>query len=112
MPLTTLQLNNTLAWKLQALNTGFAPTEQGIDNINANLQGVAVSTWNQLFAEQFSIAASGTATIDLTSFNNLVDEAVSLGHVLTLFMTVAGTNANVSLQKGASNGLVWFLGST
>lgn len=113
MPITQLTMNNQLSWQLQATKTGFTNLVQGTDNISSNLAGLAVpGTFNQLFAAQYSLAASGgTQTFDLRSFTNLVDESVTLGHALTIFVTVTGTNANVNLVPGASNGLVWFFGT-
>jgi hypothetical protein len=113
MPLTNLTLSNTLSWQLAKAVTGFASVQQGADKISADLQGVQVATFNQLYANQFSLAASGgSTTIDLSTFTNLVGESTGLGHALTIMVTVSGTGANVAVAPGASNGLVWFFSGT
>jgi hypothetical protein len=112
MPLQNATMSNNLSWQLTAPRTGFSAAQQGADGISANLNGISFTTFNQLFAAQYTILAAGTQVIDLSTFTNLVGEATGLGHALTISMTVTGTNANVALSPGASNGLVWFFGGT
>jgi hypothetical protein len=111
MPLTQVSLNNTLSFTLSGTTNGF-PVSAGPDNIASNLQGINTTTWNQLFAQTYSITASGTQAFDLTSFTNLISESVTLMHALVLVIQVTGTNAVVTLGPSASNGLVWFFGGT
>jgi hypothetical protein len=117
MPLNTVQLSNSFAWQLQnGTSTGFEPVTQGTDNIQVNLQGIQVTTWNQLFAANYSLSASGgTTTFDLTSFTNLAFESVTLGHVLAIVVdntTATGTGSNVAIGPASSDGLQWFWGGT
>lgn len=91
-------------------NIGFGNTTEGPDQISFSLSGVNIVTFNQLAALKYTIAASGSQNIDLTSLNNLVCESFSLGHALTIM--ILPTGGSITLTPGASNGLDWFMGST
>ena len=110
MPLTQLGLNANLSWILRKSNTGFGETTEGPDSLNFNINGVDVSTWNQLFTGRYSIAASGTQNIDLTSFTNLLNESVTFAHVLCMEIRTVG--GQITLSPGASNPFSWGFGTT
>jgi hypothetical protein len=113
MPLQQVNLTSSLQWILTKVVTGFAPIQQGADSVTSNLSGINLSTFNQLFAQQFTLSASGgTSTFDLSTFTNPAGESTGFGHVLCIEVQVTGTGANVALSPGASNGLVWFFGGT
>jgi len=112
MSLERVNLTINLAWLLSKTNTGFVDSEQGPDSKGFSLQGLDVAIQNQLFAAKYTVLASGTQVIDLSTFTNLVSQATGLTSVLTLFLLPTGTNAICKLEPGASNPLTWFFSGT
>ena len=82
MPLTSLNLNTNLNWLLSTTNAYGTTTMEGPDSITFNPGSLNVSTWNQLYANTYTIAASANQTINLSSLTNLVGETFGFGHVL------------------------------
>lgn len=76
------------------------------DQIFFALASLDLTTWTQVYVGSLSIAAAATTTIDLTSFTNLVQEAVVFAHVKSIYVQPSG--AAIKYGPGASNGLVWF----
>lgn len=111
MPLQQLNLSFSLSWLLQAANTGFGNSTEGPDSISANLAGVSVSTWNQLYAAQFTVAASANHTIDLsTGLTNLVNESFGFSKVLA--MVIKSSGGSITWSPAASNGFSYNLAGT
>ncbi len=106
MPLSQVNLNAVLSWALQKPNVWNSKTTEGPDSQFFNLNGINTTTYNQLFAQSFTVAASGSQTVDLTNVTNLVCETVTFTQALTLFVTAQGATCLVS--PGASNGLTWW----
>ena len=110
MAVTQLGLNINLSWLMAVANVYGTNTTEGPDNINFSLSGVDVTTYNQLYACTYTIAASGSQTIDLTSLTNLVSESFGFGHVLAMVIKTSGSP--ITLSPGASNGFVYNFGGT
>ncbi len=111
MPLSQLALNASLTFAESVDNTGgFVPTTMGTDSVSFNLGGISLTTYNQLFAAQYTIAVSGTQTIDLTTLTNFVCESFSFNGVISIMLLPTGSSC--TLSPGASNALQWFFGGT
>jgi len=110
MPLTTATLNNQLSFTLTRTNTGFNATKANNNSVTFNLNGLNVTTFNQVFAQQYTLAAAANQDIDLTSLTNLVYESFSFGHALLLMVTATGSQCTVT--PGPTNGLQWFFGGS
>src|SRR5579885_880511 len=110
MPLTNVSLVAQVSWALSRTNPPFGNSTEGPDTEFFSLNGISTTTFNQLAANQYTITSSSTTNIDLTSLTNLLYESFSFGHVLSIM--VLPTGDQVTLAPGASNGLVWFFGSS
>jgi len=111
MPLSNLTLNANVQWQLSKTNSGFSSTTFGPASSNFNLNGINLTTFNQLAALEYtSIASSGSETVDLTSLTNLVGESFSFGHVLGIMVLPVGQPC--TFGPGAANPQQWFFGGT
>ncbi len=111
MSLSKIVCNVSSQWQYSRSNTGgFLNTTQGTDSLNWNLSGINLSTWNQQYVTQLSLAGSGSTTLDLTSLTNLVYESFTFAHVLMILVLPVGNS--VTVEPGATNGLTWFFGGT
>ena len=110
MPLTAASFNTVLAWTQSKTNPAAGNTNQGPDSQSFNLGGLTVATFNQLYVATFTLAASASQTIDVTSLTNLIGESFSFGHTLTLLILPTGSQCTV--QPGGTNPLQWFFGGT
>ena len=105
MPLASAPtMINNVSWSLSSANTLGNVTQQGASNFTGTPTNI--TTWNQLLAVTYAMAAAGTQTVNLNSFTNLVNEAVTALHVLWLFINI--NPGEVTLQPGASNPIAWF----
>lgn len=109
MPLTSLTLTMNLSFALARANAGLGPTIYGPDSESYGWPGVDLTQWNQIYLADLTIAPSTTVTVDLTSLTNLVCEAWTAHHVLSMW--VEPTAGEVTIAPGASNGLDWFYGT-
>jgi hypothetical protein len=109
MSLTAAQIAASVTWATSKTITGFASTKQDQQSIG-NTITYDVTTFNQEFAAQYTIAAAGTRTIDLTSFTNALGESVTLSKVAAIIVVASGSS--VKVEPGASNPLTWFFGGT
>lgn len=112
MSLDRVSLNINLAWLMSKTNTGFGDTSEGPDSKAWSTSGIDVAVQNELYAQKYTIAASGTQTMDLSSFTNLLNQSKTLTSVLSLFLLPTGTNAICKLEPGAANPLTWFFSGT
>ena len=110
MPLTQITLSASLQTAMSATNTGFGSTTEGPDGDSFNLSGISTSTWTNSLKKQYTVLAAGTQSVDFRSFTNLVNESVTAGHILAIWVKTSG--GEITMQTGASNGLVWFFGGT
>lgn len=113
MPLTQLTLTASLGWTLDVpLAAAFADLIQGPSTTSVNLSGIDLTVWTELYAEQFTIAASGTQTVNLNSFTDLTGQAVTALHALAFMVVVSGAATDtLNVKPAASNALQWFFGS-
>ncbi len=109
MALTQWGFTVSATYALSKAAAPFGPLFIGPDTNTFSHSGINLTTWSQLFAAQYTIAASGTQNIDLSSFTNIVTEATTFAKVLALAFFASGSSA--TLSPGASNALVWFFGS-
>jgi hypothetical protein len=108
--LNTLSLSENLSWSQSHANNGtFQPTTQGLDSVQFTLQGINVTTFNEIDCQYLTITAGSNTTIDLTAMQDLVYQNFSFGHVLGIAVKPVG--GNITLSAGASNGQKWFLNS-
>lgn len=112
MPLSSIALDGVLTWAFTKANGTFSATTQGPSSDSFGLDGIDITVWTNLFAQTYTIAASGFQEFDLSSYTNLVGETVTPGHVLGLFVMPSGINAQCLLAPGSTNGLTWFFTGT
>lgn len=111
MSLTALQLASQVNWNQAGTATGpfSAPTESS--SLSFNLGSLNLTTWNQVYANQLTVASGGSTSVDLTSVSNLLGESFSFAHVLAICLSVSGANMSFG-PAGVTNGLQWFMNST
>lgn len=113
MPLSQLSLTATVAWQKNVPVPGFADVVQGNDSVSADLSGVALATWDQMFAAQYTVAPAGAQVVDLRSFTDVTGAAVTGTRALLVMVTVAGAAADaLNVRPAASAPLQWFFGDT
>lgn len=103
MPLTAAVLKSVATWDVYKSNTGFKKTR-----LRDSLAGSYTSdgtTFNQILVAQYSLAASGTQTVDLYSFTNIVNESVTATKFkgILLKATATVTGGQLAIEPGASN---------
>lgn len=113
MPLSALQLSNTVSLTLQKTVAGWPAIVQGPDKVTWNYQALDLTVYTQAYVGILTIPAGTNQTIDLTSFTNLAGETVALTKVLAMVVTVSGPTGVLKITPGTSNGLAaWFFGAT
>lgn len=106
MSLTAAGFQGSFGWAQSQTNTGFVSTQQGSDNIVGS-SAPDLTTYNAVMVAQYTLAASGTQTIDLRNYTDMLNVThTTTSKVLGMIITVAG--ANVKLEPGATNPLTWF----
>jgi hypothetical protein len=111
MPLQNVNLTVNLPWTQSAtIAGGFQPVTQGPDSQNFSLFNINVATYNQLYTASYTLAASATQTIDLTSLTNLVGESIDYTQALSILVLPVGSQC--TLKPGATNPLTWFFGGS
>jgi hypothetical protein len=108
VPLTQLQTNLVVSWVLSVSNAPFAPTTQGVDGVDWNVQDLA-EIFNEIYVADLAIAGSGSQTLDLTSLTDLTYQAIDFSAIL--YLVAIPTGSGVIVGPGASNGIDIF-GST
>lgn len=103
MPLTSAVLRAVANWDIYKTNTGFKKTR--VRDSLAGSYTADVATYNQALVAQYSIAASGTQTIDLNSFTNLATESVTATKFkgILLKATATVTGGQLQIEPGASD---------
>ena len=105
MSVTSSGITGSLGWSLSRSNTGFGGVSQG-DSVSAAVN-LDASLYNSVFAAEYTLAASGTQSIDLKNFVDLAFEThTTTDKVIGIMVSVTG--APITIAPGASNGLVWF----
>lgn len=109
MGLSSVGINAAINWQLARSVGPFADVTQGPDGANFALNALPVATWNELFAAQYTISASGTQAVDLRSFTDLPGNAVTATAVLAVLVLVTGDAADVlNVKAHGTDGLQWF----
>lgn len=108
MALTSATLSLALQYAFEKANTGFADTKVGPKRRTYTLGSSAA--WDSLRLVEYSIAASGTQTIDMSAFTDLAGTAITPSKALVLILIPTG--AGVKLEPGASDPLTWFFAGT
>lgn len=115
MPLTSLQVNNSLTYQLQTAGAnGYTGLSAGPNTIQFVPTAIDLTSFTQIYDNHYTLANSASQTFDMFSCVNQVNESVVFTAVYGFILVVdAGTNGNILVQPGASNALQWFLnGST
>lgn len=111
MGLSTGYLTSTASWTQTKSTTGRVDLTQGPDSASSTVT-FAVASVNRIYTYAISLAASGTATIDLQALTTLLGETDAWTKVQGLLLTVDSGGGNIKLSQGASNPLTWFWGGT
>lgn len=101
----------SLSWEQSSTNTGFNSTTQKGD-VSVSL-APSTSTYNEVFAASYTLAAAGTQTVDLYSITNLLNQSKTITKLIGLIIkaTATVTGGVLKLENGASNPLLWPLAS-
>lgn len=106
--LTQVGISASISWTLARAVTGFKSVGQGQDSVAASNSALAVATWTELFAAQYTVATTGTQVVDLRAFTDLVSNSVTGTKAMAIIVLVAGAAADkLNVAVNASNGLVW-----
>lgn len=106
MSITAGGFQGSFGWAQSQTNTGFGDTSQGSDGISASISP-DLTTYNAVMVGQYTMAGSGTQTIDLRNYVDLLNVThTTTSKVIGMIVTVAG--ANVKLEPGTTNPLTWF----
>lgn len=111
MPLTEGYLSSTSSWTQAKETTGRVDATQGPDTV-ASTVTFSVATVNRIYTYPISLAASGTATIDVQAVTTLLAESDAWTKVQGIQLTVDSGGGNIKLEPGASNPLTWFFSGT
>jgi len=111
MPLTVGSLLSTASWTQATSNTGRADITQGPDSISKTVT-FDVAIVNRVYIYPISLAASGTATIDLQAVTTYLAESTAWTKVQGILLTVDSGGGNIKIEPGASNPLTWFFSGT
>ncbi|AMV25527.1 hypothetical protein VT84_14105 [Gemmata sp. SH-PL17] len=112
MPLSSFDLQANVQFAFTVPVANWADLTQGDNQVVFSLPDLDTDVWDDAYAAVLTIASSASTTIDLKSFTNLAGESVALTKALAIVVKVAGTSGVLKITPGASNGLVWFAGST
>lgn len=113
MALNSAGTSLSLSWSQQKTLTGFNPVTQGSDSLSLSVSPALTGTnpANIVFAEQRTLAATGSYTYDLsTGLTDFLGNAINLARIFAIGVT--SSSGTVVYQPGATNGLEWFLGGT
>ena len=113
MALNSASTSLSLSWDQQKTLTGFDSVSQGPDalslSVSPNLTGT--NPVNVVFAEQRTLAASGSYTQDMsTGLTDFLGNSIALARIFAI--AISSSTGTVVYAPGASNGLEWFLGGT
>lgn len=111
MPLTEGYILATSSWTQTKTTTGREDVTQGPDSVSKTVT-FDVASVNRVYVYPISLAASGTATIDLQAVTTLLAESDVWTKVQGLELTVDSGGGNIKLEPGASNPLTWFFSGT
>lgn len=113
MALNTANTILSLSWDQQKTLTGFNVLGQGPDAVSLSVAPAltGANPANIVFAEQRTLAASGSYTYDLsTGLSDFLGTSIALARIFSVIVTCS--SGTVVFAPGATNGLEWFLGGT
>jgi hypothetical protein len=110
MPVTSAGLNVVLSWASSVTNGGgFGARTQGPDSLDFNLAGLNLTTFNQIWAGDVTIAGGSHLDFDVTSppaaspavsaGQNLNSESVNFGHIEAIAAIANGGNCMITLAS-------------
>ena len=113
MALNSASTSLSLSWDQQKTLAGFNSISQGPDalslSVSPNLTGT--NPVNVVFAEQRTLAASGSYTYDMsTGLTDFLGNSIALARIFAI--AISSSSGTVVYAPGATNGLEWFLGGT
>lgn len=112
----SLSMKLSLGWKVQQTNDNgiFKKTEQGPDSVSFNVSPDA-TTFTEVYADSFSLAASASQTVNFRSFTSLFLNTALVNTKLrgvVVKATATVTGGQLRITPGASNDLQWPLGGS
>lgn len=114
MGLSQIGLSAGITWSLTRAITGFTDAVQGPESASFASNALSVSTWNNLFAAQYTIAPAGTQVVDLRTFTDLDANSISTADkAMAIIILVTGAVADLlNVKTDPTNGLQWFFEDT
>lgn len=104
------QTSSSISWQLTQSNSPFLNTYQGPDSAGNSFAWTTGGTdVTAVLAKQYTIAASGSQTIDLLAQDNLLNVEDVFARVYAIEVLPTGSNCVVS--PAADSPLIWFFGS-
>jgi len=108
---TTSTIQAAASFQQAAPNAPYVTPTQGPDGLTFTAQP-AVATLNAVLLATYTIAASGTQSINLNSFNDAFKQAVTNTKAIAFMFVGIGNLAKVKLEPDSSNPLTWFFAGT
>jgi hypothetical protein len=104
------QSSSSISWQLTQDNSPFTQTYQGPDSAGNNFAWTTGgSNVTAVLAKQYTIAASGSQTVDLLAQDNLLNLEDVFTRVYGIEVIPAGSDCVIS--PAADSPLIWFFGS-
>jgi hypothetical protein len=99
-----------ISWSLQGPTTGYTKATQA-DSLSLMLGSLNLTTWNQTYFADITIAASGSYIIDLTSLTDPFGTTYAATSLKAMLITCSGASIKFGPQSG-SNPQQWFFNAT
>lgn len=110
MAVTQVSIQASTTFAIERAVTGFTTLAYGPETVSFSLTSLDTATWNVVFAATYTLAASGTQTVDLRAFTDIAGNVISSADkALQLQITVTGAAADLlNVKPHGTNGLQWF----
>lgn len=105
MSVDAVRILTAMMCRHRKTNTGYTDTVQTVSEYT--LIEPTVANANRFYSTTYSIAASGTQTINLQSLTDALGQTITATKAYAI--RIQNTGANISLKAGAADGFVWFL---
>lgn len=107
----SLSIAASMQWAQSKANTGFDDSKQGPQTLSFSATP-STTTFSEVYLEQFTLAASVSATKDFYSFTNCFGAAITATKIIGWLIKATGATGQLKIEPGASNPLAWFLSGT
>ncbi len=106
-----LGVSASVSWTLRSTSGAYTATS----GPNSHDYSVApdAATYTEILVTSFTVAASGSHSLDLLAFTSLLNQTIAATGVRWLLIKATGNTGKMTLAPGASNGInFWLAGTT